>query len=556
MRTGGRFISSFEALALMMTRVNPKFRGGLMSLDGGTTWRPAAAWGDTAHTGASWTSRELASWQPLRGSADSDLLPDLDALVGRERDLARNNGIAQGAHQTKLDNVVGPTGLRLSSTPDYRALGKDRAWAEEWSNQVEALWRPWAETTMCDAAAKLNFAGLSRLVYAGGQLNGEAVALPLWMPEPRSAYALKLQVIESDRLATPVGQIDGRTMRGGVEVDDRGRPVAYWVRKAHPGDILFGFGSPLAYQWERIPAETAWGRKRVLHVHEVERAGQSRGKPDFTSVLMQFKMLDRYQRTEIEAAVVQAMVAAFIETPLDQQTLGNMLGGEVDQPPFQNYLAAKREHKVQFRGASMIPLFPGDKMTAFQPTRPNAVYGMFVENVLRHIGVGLNLPYELLMKDFSKTNYSSARASLLEAWRFFLGRRKWLSDYWASPVFALWLEEAVNARLIEAPDYYANQYAYTRCKWIGSGRGWVDPVKEIDAAGKRMLYNISSQEIECAEQGLDWEEVLDQISVERAYKQKLGIPQIEVVMSRQPQQTEQAVQDEQSGGQAPAAEAA
>ncbi len=538
-----------------------KFRGDMVSFDGGTTWRMHTSaqshWQDTAHTGASYSARELASWQPLRGSADSDLLPDLDTLVGRERDLARNNGIAHGAHQTGLDNVVGPTGLRLSSTPDYRALGKDREWAEEWSNQVEALWRPWANTTACDAAGLRNFAGLSRLIYGGGQANGEALALPLWMPDARSQYATRLLVIESDRLATPTGAIDGPTMRGGIEIDEAtGRPLAYNIRKAHPGDWYFGLAGQ-AFQFERIPAETAWGRKRVIHVYEAERAGQSRGKPDFTSILMQFKMLDRYQRTEIEAAVVQAMVAAFIETPMDQQTLGTMLGGDVRSDEFKAYQSAKCEHRVQFRGASMIPLFPGDKMSAFAPTRPNAVYGVFVENVLRHIAAGLNLPYELLMKDFSKTNYSSARAALLEAWRFFMGRRQWLSDYWATPVFALWLEEVVNAGLIEAPDFYEQQYAYTRCKWIGSGRGWVDPVKEVEAGGKRMLYCVSPLEAECAEQGLDWEEVLEQIAVERKRKDQLGIPQLEVVMSRNPQQAVEAEQSQETGAPiAPAQEAA
>jgi capsid protein len=57
-------------------------------------------------------------------------------------------------------------------------------------------------------------------------------------------------------------------------------------------------------------------------------------------------------------------------------------------------------------------VFPGDKVSPFTPSRPNSGYGQFVENVLRHIGAGLNIPFELLMKDFSKTNYSSARAAL------------------------------------------------------------------------------------------------------------------------------------------------
>ena len=124
---------------------------------------------------------------------------------------------------------------------------------------------------------------------------------------------------------------------------------------------------------------------------------------------------------------------------------------------------------------------------------------------LRHIGTGLNIPLELLMKDFSKTNYSSARASLIEAWRFFNGRRSWIINYWAKPVFELWLEECVNKGLIEAPNFYENKAAWCRCKWIGPGRGWVDPVKEAQASQIRMETGLSTLEDECASQGLDWE---------------------------------------------------
>jgi lambda family phage portal protein len=135
--------------------------------------------------------------------------------------------------------------------------------------------------------------------------------------------------------------------------------------------------------------------------------------------------------------------------------------------------------------------------------------------VLRHIAAGLNIPYELLVKDFSKTNYSSARAALLEAWRFFMGRRRWLTDYWLRPIYELWLEEAVNTGVVEAPDFYTNRYAYCRCRFLFGGKGWVDPVKEAQAAILRVAGGLSTLEAECAEQGLDYEEVLDQRALER-----------------------------------------
>ena len=467
---------------------------------------------DTAHSSASTTARELSSWQPTQGSADNDLLPELSTIVSRSRDLARNHGVAAGAIQTLNDNIVG-VGFRLSAKPDYKLLGKTKEWEEEWQGKVESLWRSWAETTACDAANTLNFHGLTTLVFKSCLINGEAIALPLWLKDRK--FATCIQLVEPDRLSNPNNAMDTKTMRGGIEIDRYGAPVAYHIRKNHPGDYWIGGATDT---WERIPAYTDFGRRRVLHVHDVERIGQTKGKPILTSIMPMFKMLDHYERSELQAAIVNAMIAAFIETPMDAEGLNELFGGDSN-----DYLNAKKDWKVKLEGGSIIPIFPGDKIAPFTPSRPNSAYGSFIENVLRHIGTGLNIPYELLLKDFSKTNYSSARAALLEAWRFFNGRRAWLANTWATPVYELFLEEAVNKGLIDAPDFYQNRYAYTRCKWIGPGRGWVDPVKEAQACQLRMEIGLSTLEEECASQGLDWEEVLEQRLREKNKLQELGL---------------------------------
>lgn len=465
---------------------------------------------DTSHKAASHTLREIASWQPGKGSADSDLLPELNTIVARSRDLSRNHGIAAGAMQTLSDNIVG-TGFRLSAKPDYKALGKTKEWEEEWQVHVEALWRSWAETFNCDAAQKLNFHGLTTQIFKSCLINGEALALPLWLKN--RPFSTAIQLVEPDRLSNPNNASDTKTLRGGIEIDKYGAPIAYHIQKDHPGDYWTGTAS-----WERVSAFTPFGRRRVLHVHDINRIGQNRGKPVLTSIMPMFKMLDHYERSELQAAIVNAMIAAFIETPMDGESLNELFGGSGE-----DYLNAKKDWKVKLEGGSIIPIFPGDKIAPFTPSRPNSAYGSFVENLLRHIGTGLNIPYELLLKDFSKTNYSSARSALLEAWRYFNGRRQWLSTYWATPVYELWLEEAVNRGLLDAPDFYENRYAYTRCKWIGPGRGWVDPVKEAQACQIRMDIGLSTLEAECAGQGLDWEEVLEQRAREKAKLTELGL---------------------------------
>ena len=462
---------------------------------------------DTAYSGASVMRKELAQWTPMMEPPDAELLPEWSTLVARSRDLSRNHGIAASAFQTLTDNIVG-TGFRLAAQPDYRALGKTIEWSEGWSRKTESLWRAYAESCYFDAAEKLNFASMTSMVLRTSFLSGEIFALPLWLERRRTPFATAYQLLEGDRISNPYYRPDGETLRGGIEIDSYGKELAYHVRKAGNDEYWMVPGYYLMTgTWERIPAETEWGRKRVIHIYDQDRVGQTRGKPVLASILEQFKMFDHYQRSELQSSIVNALVAGFIETPMDQAQIADLMGGDPN-----GYLARKNEWKTQLKGGAMIPLYPGDKLASFAPSRPTSQYDPFTLTQLRHIATALNIPYELLIKDFSKTNYSSARAALLEAWRYFYSRRKWLQDNWCVPVYELWLEEAVNKGLIDAPGYYEgfNSYFYSRAKWIGSGRGWIDPVKEAQAAIVRMDAGISTLEMECAEQGSDWQDVLEQ----------------------------------------------
>jgi lambda family phage portal protein len=481
--------------------------------------RPAAM--ASAHEAASTSDLSMASWQPFAGSADADLLPDLGMLVPRSRDLLRNNGVAAGAQQTLKDNIIGSV-LRLSAMPDYRLLGWDREKARAWANITEAEFRTFADSTECDAAGELNLLGLTLQALAGTFMNGDALALPLWLPTPGKRWATRLMMVEADRLATPPGMESRSDMRGGREIDAYGGSVAFWIRRTHPGDAVgLQWFASAADTFDRIPAYTDWGRRRVLHLHDKERTGQSRGKPLLSAVMREFNMAGKYSTTELQAAVSNSMIAAFLESDLDPESAANLFG-ESPRAAWETSVGQTSGIR-KMQGASVIPLPAGAKLSSFTPGRPNVAFDAFMVATLRHIAAGINIPYELLLKDFSRTNYSSARAAMLEAWRYFHGRRRWLTDYWLRPIYELWLEEAINAGRIEAPDFYANRYAYTRGRFIFSGRGWVDPVKEATAAQIRMDAGLSTMESECAEQGLDWEEVLEQRAYERKRMSELGL---------------------------------
>lgn len=502
----------------------------------GTPIRRAAAPVDgAAHRAASQVSQELASYRPFPGSADADLLPELDLLRARSRDITRNQGFASGALQTHLDNVIG-SGLKLSAKPNWRALGLDAGVVREWAREVETKFSLWTEDPrfFIDATRHTNFAGLLGQFYRSELLNGEGLALPLFLNRPGSTFSTCIQMVEPDRLSTPAGRTDDETMRAGVELDRYGAAVAYHIARGHPGDLFAGTALANASTWERIPAATPWGRRRVIHTFERERIGQHRGKPIVTPILETLRMLDHYERTEMAAAVVNAMFAAFLESPMDPalvaEAMGAGDGGPSEWAAYQGARAAFHDAtRIRFNGVQIPHLFPGEKFTMTTANRPSANFGAFEEAVLRKIAAGTNLTYEQVSRDYSKTNYSSARAAMLESWKFFTTRRHRLGAHVATQIYLLWLEEAVDRGEVEmpsgAPGFYEAMAAWGRCAWIGPSSGWIDPLKEADAVGRRLELNISTLEQECAALGQDWEDVAEQRAFERSRFAELGLPE-------------------------------
>lgn len=489
--------------------------------------RPMRRSAETYRAGSAFSS-ELRDWTPFPGSADSDLLHGLPLIMSRTRDIAQNHGFASGAMQTHLDNVIGAN-LRLAAKPEFRALGLDADWADEWSRDVEAKFRLYANDPRkyCDAARQNTLPGIFGLGYRSQFMNGAALAIPQWIERPASPYATAFQVIEPDRLSNPRGMPESDRLRGGIELDEYGAALAYHIRSRHPGD-RFVFSGSAGENWVRIPRETPWGRLQIIHAFDTERAEQSRGKPLLTPILEHLRMLTRYESAELQAAIVNAIFAAFIESPFDATLLGEALGSD-DLKNYQDQRAAYHEERnIKLDGVKIPHFFPGEKLEFTQPTRPTSGFESFEAAALRNIAAGTGLTYEQLSRDYSKTNYSSARAAMLESWKYFRGRRQRFGTDFCTPVYALWLEEAIDKGEVKlppgAPDFWEAYAAWVNCKWIGPSMGWIDPLKEADAVARRLELNLTTLEDECAAQGADYDEVLQQRAREARRMKELGLP--------------------------------
>lgn len=466
-----------------------------------------------AYHGASKKRRPLSEWSPSAGDADTDIISDLPDLRERSRDLIRNNPLACGAINTKCTSVVG-TGLKLKSRIDRKILNMDEDQADEWESHTEAEWRLFADSTDCDVSGAQNFAGLQDLSFRSTLENGDVFVLTPSKPHKFRTYSLQLQLIEADRVCNKDNTQDTDTLAGGILKDTNGRPKEYHILKGHPGNIRAKNN-----EWVVAPAYGAnTGRKNVLHLFRKLRVGQSRGVPDLAPVIETLKQLGRYTDAEVSASVISAFFTVFIKSEYH--------AGMGPMQPVSETGGKATDKDYKMGAGAILDLLPNEDISTANPGRPNQSFDGFVLAISRQIGVALELPFEILVKHFT-ASYSAARAALLEAWRFYMGRRKWLEDVFCKPVYELWMTEAVAMGRIAAPGFLGDpliRMAYLGSEWTGPSKGQIDELKEVNAAEKRLQLTLTTHSEETAAlTGGDWEQKFPQRAKEEQMKKDAGM---------------------------------
>jgi lambda family phage portal protein len=405
--------------------------------------------------GGAQVNRLTADWNAQNTSADSEILTSLRLLRARSRELVRDNAHAKNVIRIVQNNVVG-TGIGLQAQV-CNARGK---LIDATNNQIEDAWLRWTDRKTCHTAGLLGLPDILRLVM--GQLveAGEVLIRKVKQPFGGGKIHFALEVLEADRLMDTwqtAQAPNGNAIRMGVEIDQWGRPTAYWLYPTHPGDYQFRTFVPSKFI--RVPAE------EMIHLYILERWPQTRGVPWFHAVLRKLNDLRGYEEGEIVKARASAAVMGFIqspETPTGEETVnGQRL---TDLSPGQI------EH-----------LLPGETFQGFNPSSPNTAMEGFMRHMLRSLAAGVGTSYESLTRDYSQSNYSSSRLALLDdrdLWRVLQG---WLIRNCLAEIHREWLAQAVLAGEVKVADYFVSPSKYEKVRFKPRGWSWIDPTKEVNA---------------------------------------------------------------------------
>lgn len=487
-----------------------------------------------AYEGAARFDKQIAGWYPPLQSADADILPDKDLLDARSRDIGRNDAYVQGGATLHKDGIVGAFYM-LNAKPMWEVLGKTEEWAETFQREVESLFTLWAESPMkwVDASRQNDLTSLVRLAVGVYTFTGETLATVEYVKQKGREFRTAIQMVDTDRLSTPETMRYDPTIRGGLKLDGYGAPQSAFIRVRHPRDIYTGVPE---YWWKEVKFQKPWGRQQVIYIREQQRIDQTRAIADIVAGLKEIAITKKFRDVTLQKAVLAATYAATIESELPPQAVYEQLGmtggaGKATTDYATQFLTALAAYtgsskNMLIDGVKIPHLYPGTRLNFQHAADPAGVGQDFEQSLLRYIAAALNVSYEELARDYSKTNYSSARAAMATTYRFMQSRKRIVADSFASHVYRLWLEEAINQDRIksfpasEAPMLYTDGFlnlmfdALTNCVWIGAARGQIDELKETQAAVLRIKYGLSTHEDELSRMGKDWRQVYSQLERE------------------------------------------
>lgn len=478
--------------------------------------------GPGAYSSTRRNNKNVINWETSNGSADADTLFDRQKIASQGRDLERNNPIAGGAINNAATNVIG-AGLRARSRINYDYLGISYDDAEKWQKKADFIFHTWASSMDADVSRTQTFYEMQDLIQRNYMVSGDVGVLRRYRRVPGSKLATAIQIIEADRISSPINSLL-KNIRAGVELDSDSAPIAYHISKVHPGEIYQRHLNTGMQDWVRVPAFDDSGRRLFLHVFRRTRPDQTRGISYLAPIIEMLKQLGRYSDAEVTAAVVSACFSVFITSDAPTGVNG-ALSGSIPGLVNGTQVTPKGTGLTQLEPGMIAELAKGESITSVDPNRPNTAFDPFVQALLRQVGMALEQPYETLLKHYT-TSFTAARAAMLDLWKFVKVRRSFAVSHFCNPVREWVLTECIIDGLIEAPGFFDDPFAreaWLSCIWSGPSMGHINPSVEADAEMKWIgmgAKSLSESAMENFEN--EWDDVADQR--ERELRRYIKLP--------------------------------
>lgn len=442
------------------------------------------------------------------------------------------------------------TGLKLEAEPVMELLNMEGVSfdSETFNNSIEARFRVFANSTMCDYEGKRNLHEIMSEARINIKVGGDVllvIRLVNGMP--------KVKIIDGANVMTPLGfgsnnSIDtinpktGNIIRYGIEINKKGQHVAYWVKKATLAVNVDDF--------ERIPARLdkyPYSECARLIYGLKYRLENVRGIPLITAVMETASKMARYREATLgtaeelakmtyqvkheayssgdpinvsQAAKASGLYPADLPTDSLGRALANSFTATTNKQAFNNP-----------PGASIEPVSPGDGEINFKD-----FYTVNFDIVCAVAGY----PPEVIMSKYD-SNYSASRAAIKDFEHTLEVERGSFAAQSYQIVYNYCLDVWVLMGKINAPGYLdalltqdeMTLAAYRNATWQGDAVPHIDPFKEVQAIRAMLGEDSANLPLITFEDGVsklgkgDFNAILGQYEREIKKAEELGIKLVE-----------------------------
>jgi lambda family phage portal protein len=368
-------------------------------------------------------------------------------LVGLSRQLMRDNPIYRGILGRCVSYVVG-NGFGLQARTD----------SPDWNEAAERLWHEYWQSPVITGA--MSGARLESLTFLELLTTGDA-----FLAFARSNGRDYLQVFEAEQCLT---YKDGSS--DGIQFDAMGRATSYWFAPySESGYIDRG-------------AAVKFDAGNVVHLFDHERPSATRGVPVLQS---SFPMLHRISDIcDAEAIARQMLAHLCISITRENSAEEAYAVSELDNNS-DTFRIQEMDYATIFNAA------PGESIQAINRNIPGSDFEKSMVVFLRVLGLPLGMPLELVMLDWTKSNYSQSRAVLQQAFQTFSSWQQLIKDRALSRIYRRKIAEwIVNNEL--PPNAQA-----ARHEWVAPSFPWIDEAAELDAQGRKIELALTTHAEVC-----------------------------------------------------------
>lgn len=475
--------------------------------------------------------RLVADLSALLGdvSGNAEVRMGLRAMRRRSRQLANDNEYVRHFLRLVRNHVVGPHGFTLQSKVRKARKRNGKAELDVDANaEIEAAFAAHGKLGVYTACGRYSRAAFERAEITSVARDGEAI-VELLYGRQFGRFGMAWRMLDPDLLddqlnVGPSGSVagfgrlaDGHEIRMGVEVDPYGKATAYWFLQRHPGDDVAALG---VVRHRRVPAE------RILHrfLAEELRPGTTRGVPWIFAAIRRMAMLGGYEEAALVNARTGASKMGFFVPPApgsagdmgalgQQQQLESMADGTT---PDGADLITEAEP------GSFGKLPAGWDFKKWDPAYPNDKMEGFVKAMLRAFSSAVGLTYNTLASDLEGVSLSAMRHGANNDRDTYEALQQWYREHLGVPKFEIWLRHSLAMGQVGRLPADAFERLNVPLL-VGRPFRSPDPQKDVAAGAQAVALGITSRTRLCAENGVDFEEVLDELAEEERMARELGV---------------------------------